>query len=121
MLIRVFKNFQKQRLNKMLKSWYNYGTIKSMKGVDIVPQIIPIRDLKNTSEISAMCHMNNEPIFVTKNGYGDMVVMSMETYEKNMFINDVECKLAEAEKAIDKGEVRDAREALAELKKKYNV
>lgn len=86
-----------------------------------MPQIIPIRDLKNTSEISAMCHQQNEPIFVTKNGYGDMVVMSMEAYEKTMFINDVQRKLAEAEEAINKGEVRDAKEALAELKKKYAV
>lgn len=86
-----------------------------------MPQIIPIRDLKNTSEISAMCHQQNEPIFVTKNGYGDMVVMSMEAYEKTMFINDVQRKLAEAEEAINKGEVRDAKEMLAELKKKYAV
>ena len=86
-----------------------------------MPQIIPIRDLKNTSEISAMCHRHNEPIFITKNGYGDMVVMSIETYEKTMFVNDVERKLAEAEEAIEKGEVRDAKKALAELKKKYAV
>lgn len=42
-----------------------------------MPQIIPIRDLKNTGEISQMCHASNEPIFITKNGYGDMVIMSM--------------------------------------------
>ena len=86
-----------------------------------MPQIIPIRDLKNTSEISAMCHRHNEPIFITKNGYGDMVVMSMEAYEKTMFVNDVERKLAEAEEAIEKGEVRDAKKSLAEIKKKYAV
>ena len=49
-----------------------------------MPQIIPIRDLKNTSEISDRCHATTEPIFVTKNGYGDMVLMSMETYEAKM-------------------------------------
>lgn len=86
-----------------------------------MPQIIPIRDLKNTSEISTMCHNSNEPVFITKNGYGDMVVMSMETYEKNMFIHDVERKLAEAEEAISKGEFRDAKEVLAELRKKYEL
>ena len=79
-----------------------------------MPQIIPIRDLKNTSEISAMCH-------ITKNGYGDMVVMSMETYEKNMFIHDVEKKLAEAEEAISKGQVGDARKALSDLRKQYEL
>ena len=49
-----------------------------------MPQIIPIKDLKNTSEISDMCHKAEEPIYVTKNGYGDMVIMSMETYESTM-------------------------------------
>ncbi len=47
-----------------------------------MPQIIPIRDLKKTAEISDMCHNSEEPIYITKNGYGDMVIMSMETYEK---------------------------------------
>ena len=49
-----------------------------------MPQIIPIKDLKNTAEISDMCHQAEEPIYVTKNGYGDMVIMSMETYESTM-------------------------------------
>ena len=54
-----------------------------------MPQIIPIRDLKNTSEISEKCHLSNEPVFITKNGYGDMVIMSMEVYEKMAYINDI--------------------------------
>lgn len=49
-----------------------------------MPQIIPIKDLKKTSEISEMCHNTNEPVFITKNGYGDMVIMSMEVYEETM-------------------------------------
>ena len=49
-----------------------------------MPQIIPIKDLKNTSEISDMCHKAEEPIYITKNGYGDMVIMSMEIYEKTL-------------------------------------
>ena len=47
-----------------------------------MPQIIPIRDLKNTNAISQRCHDSKEPIYITKNGYGDMVIMSMETYEQ---------------------------------------
>ena len=54
-----------------------------------MPQIIPIRDLKNTGVISKKCHESNEPIYVTKNGYGDMVIMSMEMYEEKMFMLDV--------------------------------
>ena len=51
-----------------------------------MPRIVPIRDLKNTTAISTLCHEDEEPIFVTKNGYGDMVLMSMETYEKISFL-----------------------------------
>ena len=46
-----------------------------------MPHIVPIRDLRNTNEISQLCHAKDEPIFVTKNGYGDLVVMSIKTYE----------------------------------------
>lgn len=46
-----------------------------------MPQIIPIKDLKDTSAISEKCHSSDEPIFITKNGYGDMVIMSMELFE----------------------------------------
>lgn len=53
-----------------------------------MPQIIPIKDLKNTSEISDMCHKAEEPIYITKNGYGDMVIMSLETFEKNSGMSD---------------------------------
>ena len=62
-----------------------------------MPQIIPIKDLKNTSEISEMCHRTEEPIYVTKNGYGDMVIMSMESYEQNRYDSMVYDKLREAE------------------------
>ncbi|MBE6760441.1 MAG: type II toxin-antitoxin system Phd/YefM family antitoxin [Ruminococcaceae bacterium] len=46
-----------------------------------MPQIRPITDLSKTTEISDICHSRREPIFLTKNGYGDLVIMSMETYE----------------------------------------
>ena len=46
-------------------------------GGKIMPQIIPIKDLKKhlkkTSEISELCHRAAEPIYITKNGYGDMI------------------------------------------------
>jgi prevent-host-death family protein len=58
------------------------------KGIEIMPQIIPIKDLKKTSELSELCRNAKEPVFITKNGYGDMVIMSMETYEKIKLLND---------------------------------
>ncbi len=70
-----------------------------------MPHIIPIRDLKNTAEISAKCHSTGEPLFVTKNGYGDMVIMSIESYEKMTYMNDVYAKLSKTEKSIKDGNV----------------
>ena len=40
-----------------------------------MPRIIPIRDMRDTTKISEMCNATNEPIFITKNGYGDLVIM----------------------------------------------
>ena len=86
-----------------------------------MPQIIPIRDLKNTSEISQLCHSTDNPVFITKNGYGDMVIMSIEAYEKAMFLQNVSEKLALAEKQIEAGEVTDAAESLKVLRNKYGL
>ena len=90
-----------------------------------MPKIIPIRDLRNTAEISEMCKETQEPIYITKNGYGDMVIMNLEVYEKKLFMQDVYDKLAESEAAFERGEGRDAFEALDELRtrmrEKYDV
>jgi len=49
-----------------------------------MPRIIPIRELKNTATISKYVEESNEPVFVTKNGYGSMVIMSIDVYEKEI-------------------------------------
>ena len=77
-----------------------------------MPQIIPIKDLKNTSEISDMCHKMEEPIYVTKNGYGDMVIMSMESYETMMGKFNLYRDIEISEKQIEAGQVKDAKAAL---------
>jgi PHD/YefM family antitoxin component YafN of YafNO toxin-antitoxin module len=84
-----------------------------------MPQIIPIRDLKNTSEISQMCHESNEPIFITKNGYGDMVIMSMKMYEEKMFMLDVYSKLNAAAEQLAKGTGLDGDTSLKSVREKY--
>ena len=66
-----------------------------------MPKIIPIRDLKNTTAISECCHAVGEPIFVTKNGYGDMVVLSMEAYENLRLESEIYFKLLEAEREAE--------------------
>ena len=86
-----------------------------------MPRIIPIRDLKDTAAISQMCSESTEPIYITKNGYGNMVIMSMEAYEKKMFMTDVYSKLAEAEAEVREGKVSDAREGLTALREKYGL
>lgn len=86
-----------------------------------MPQIIPIRDLKNTSEISDLCRAAGEPIFVTKNGYGDMVIMSIEAYEERVRMLDVYAKLSEAEEQIKAGKVRKAEDSAKELREKYGL
>ncbi|ESL02342.1 prevent-host-death family protein [Catonella morbi ATCC 51271] len=68
-----------------------------------MPQIIPIKDLKNTSEISEMCHRATEPIYVTKNGYGDMVIMSLDTYEATMKQLSMYRDIEISEKQIEQG------------------
>jgi PHD/YefM family antitoxin component YafN of YafNO toxin-antitoxin module len=68
-----------------------------------MPYIRPITDLRNTNEISEICHKSKEPVFITKNGYGDLVVMSMETYERQMALVEVYKKLVEAETEMANG------------------
>ena len=86
-----------------------------------MPQIIPIKDLKNTAEISDMCHQAEEPIYVTKNGYGDMVIMSMETYENTVWKSSLYRGLEVSEEQIHSGRTKDARASLDELKDKYGL
>ena len=84
-----------------------------------MPQIRPITDLRNTTEISDLCHSKTEPIFITKNGYGDLVVMSIETYERQMALAEIYKKLAIAEKQIADNQLLDGDEVFAKLRSKY--
>ncbi|MDR1069705.1 MAG: type II toxin-antitoxin system Phd/YefM family antitoxin [Gracilibacteraceae bacterium] len=85
-----------------------------------MPQIKPITDLRNTNEISELCHAKKEPIFITKNGYGDLVIMSIETFDSMMEDRELDAAIAEAETEYTSGgHFTDAREALAGLKRKH--
>ena len=85
-----------------------------------MPQIRPITDLRNTNEISEICHARREPVFITKNGYGDLVVMSIETYETMVETAETDAAIAEAEAEFQQdGQLFDAREALAALRRKH--
>jgi prevent-host-death family protein len=85
-----------------------------------MPEIIPIKDLRDTNQISELCHSKKEPIFITKNGYGDLVIMSIDTYEKKLARADLYKKLAEAERQIENGEpLLDGEEVFKKLREKY--
>ena len=86
-----------------------------------MPQIIPIKDLKNTAEISEMCHRTDEPVYITKNGYGDMVIMSMENFERTMKRLKMYEDIYVSERQISEGKVKDARESLASMRSHYGV
>ena len=86
-----------------------------------MPQIIPIKDLKNTSEISELCHRVQEPVYITKNGYGDMVIMSMEIYERTMYQINMYREIEISEKQIVLGQTKDARSSLAKMREKYGL
>ena len=80
-----------------------------------MPQIRPITDLRNTTEISNICHAKNEPVFITKNGYGDM-----ETYEELISNAAMDRAITDAEAEFRRtGELYDARDVLSTLRKKH--
>lgn len=85
-----------------------------------MPRIIPIRDLRKTSELSELAHREQEPIFITKNGYSDLVVMSAELYDRYASILRIDQVIFNAEEDLrNGGEAIDAEEAFAKLDKKY--
>lgn len=85
-----------------------------------MPVIMPIKDLRNTSEISDMAHKTQEPIFITKNGYSDLVVMSSELYDKFAKINRIDQAIFESEKEMEEDGISiDLDKAFEKLNRKY--
>lgn len=81
-----------------------------------MPQIIPVASLERLEELSELCHGSREPLFLTKDGYGDLAVMSMEVYER--MVPDADPAVPEPEKYAG-AILLDAGEALAGLRRKY--
>ena len=64
--------------------------------------IRPVSDLRNNfADISKTVHETAQPVFLTKNGYGDMVVMSMEAFESLQFESEIYFKLQAAEQEAE--------------------
>ncbi len=84
-------------------------------------QIIPMRELKNTVEIERRCAEENGPVFVTKNGYGRLVVMDIEYYERAMKEMEELKLVMEGLKDVDEGRVADEDDVMETIRRKYGL
>ena len=86
-----------------------------------MPNIKSSTDLRNNyNEISTFCNENREPVFITKNGRGDLAVMSIETYEILNGKHELYRMLDEGQTAINNGQKRPFSDAMRDLRKEMN-
>jgi prevent-host-death family protein len=106
------KNFFRS-LDLIKKFGYNL----CIKGGAIMPHIRSSADLRNNyNEISTFCHDHAEPVFITKNGRGDLAVMSIETYEQLTSRFELYTLLKKGLDDVAEGRTRPFSEAMAELR-----
>lgn len=84
-------------------------------------QIIPIRELKNTVEIERRCSEANGPVFVTKNGYGRLVVMDIDYYEKTMRKMFEAKTILEGLEDVKNGKTVNGDTAISNIRSKYGI
>lgn len=98
--------------------------------------IIPIKELKDTAKMSEMCAATSEPIYITKNGYGDMVIMNCNSFEtyveeqrqiaaakalRELELEQIAADIRASEADIAAGRTQDAFELVDELREKYEL
>ena len=84
-------------------------------------QIIPIRDLKNTVEVERRCAEENGPVYVTKNGYGRLVVMDIEYYERTMQKMYEAKKIMEGLEDVKAGRTVEGEKSISDIRRKYGI
>lgn len=84
-------------------------------------QIIPMRDLKNTVEVERLCAEENGPVYVTKNGYGRLVVMDIEYYERTMQKMYEVRTIMEGLEDVKAGRTVDGEKAISDIRGKYGI
>ena len=84
-----------------------------------MPEIRPMRDLRDTNTISRLCHTTAEPVFITKNGRQDLVIMSNEEFERRCAREEIYAKLLEAEGDVARGDLLDADDVFGAMRAKY--
>jgi prevent-host-death family protein len=86
-----------------------------------MPAIRPSADLRNNyNEISQFCHDYPEPVFITKNGTGDLAVMSIETYELLSGKQELYTLLNEGLEQVKRGETKPMRESIKSIRAQIN-
>ena len=87
-----------------------------------MPNIRSSADLRNSyNEISTFCHDYGEPVFITKNGKGDLVVMSIEAYERREQILQLRAKVLQAEQErVDEEKTLTVSQAREKLRERVN-
>ena len=89
--------------------------------VSSMPVIRPSSDLRNKyNEVSEFCHQHSEPVYITKNGHGDLAVMSIETYEKLIGKFELYKLLDEGMQSIYSKKTKPFRDVLGEIQKEIS-
>ena len=83
--------------------------------------IIPMRDLKNTVEVERRCAEENGPVYVTKNGYGRLVVMDIEYYERTMQKMYEAKKIMEGLEDVKAGRTVEGEKSISDIRRKYGI
>ena len=87
-----------------------------------MPNIRPSSDLRNKyNEISEFCHKYQEPVFITKNGAGDLVVMSHAEYERLTGLQELRQLLDAGLSAVNTGKTRSVEDVFAELEQRFQL
>ena len=84
-------------------------------------QIIPMRDLKNTVEVERRCAEENGPVFVTKNGYGRLVVMDIDYYERTMKKMYEATAIKKGLEDVEAGQTLDGAQVIGNIRSKYGI
>ncbi len=84
-------------------------------------QIVPMRDLKNTVEIERKCAEENGPVFVTKNGYGRLVVMDIDYYQRTMQSMEEARTVNRGIDDYTQGKLVEGKSSLSKLRDKYGI
>lgn len=84
-------------------------------------QIIPMRELKNTVEVERRCAEENGPVYVTKNGYGRLVVMDIEYYERTMQKMCEAKMIMEGLEDVKTGQTVDGEKSISDIRERYGI